>query len=260
MKFLVILGLLAYLTLQATQPISPRTPIQPFEGDCLSHFETWLKATGTADPTHAFSVKDGILHIQGGDHRGYLSTKQHYRDYQLSLEYKWGDQTDGGKYVRNSGIMLHGNGLHGASKGVWMTSLEVQLAQGCEGDLIVIRGKGGPKVDITSKTRIAEDQRTRWDPNGQPTRYNGRQMWWKNHQPFFKELLDTRGKHDVASPKGQWSKIKILCDGNIVTVFVNGHKVNEAYDFFPQSGRICLQNEGHEVYFRNLCIAPLPSK
>ena len=257
MKFLASFLLLSISTLHANKAISPRTPITPFEGDCLSDFETWLKATGTEDPENAFTLKDGILHIQGGDHRGYIATKQSYKDYHLSLEFKWGEQTDGGKYVRNSGIMLHGNGPHGASRGVWMTSLEVQLAQGCEGDFIVIRGKGGPKVDITSNTRIAADKRTRWDPNGKPTHYSGRQMWWKDHQPFFKEILDTRGKDDVASPKGQWTRMECICDMGHVSVIVNGHKVNEAYDVFPQSGRICLQNEGHEVYFRNLQISRL---
>ncbi|MCU0822718.1 MAG: propionyl-CoA synthetase [Spirochaetes bacterium] len=52
-----------------------------------------------------------------------------------------------------------------------MASLEVQLAQGCEGDLIVIRGRdaaGRPiAVDMASEVRRAEDGNTRWFPGGE---------------------------------------------------------------------------------------------
>jgi hypothetical protein len=59
----------------------------------------------------------------------------------LIVEYKWGERNPDSKYVRNSGILLHGVGPDGSQDGVWMTSIECQLAQGCEGDLILIRGK-----------------------------------------------------------------------------------------------------------------------
>jgi hypothetical protein len=245
-----------YLSVQATQAISPGKTIRPFESGDLSMFETWQKETGHEDPDNVFSLKDGVLRVSGHG-SGYIATKQSYKDYDLKVEYKWGKKTDGGKYVRNSGVLLHGNCPHGAARGVWMSSLEVQLAQGCEGDFIVIRGNEGPKVDITCKTRIAEDKRTRWDPDGKPTRYSGRQFWWSNHQPFFKELLDTRGKDDVASPLGEWTKVECISKGDLVSVFINGVKVNEAYNVFPQSGKILLQNESHEVFFRNFEINPV---
>src|SRR6185312_9402547 len=72
---------------------------------------------------------------------GYLATQKAYRDYRLSLEFKWGKRTDGGKFVRNSGVLLHATGPDGGAGGTWMSSIECQLAQGCVGDLIVIRGK-----------------------------------------------------------------------------------------------------------------------
>ena len=52
-----------------------------------------------------------------------------------------GTRTDGGKYVRNSGILLNAVGPDGGAGGTWMSCVECQLAQGCVGDLIVIRGK-----------------------------------------------------------------------------------------------------------------------
>ena len=88
-------------------------------------------------------------------------------------------------------------------------------------------------------------------------RYSGRQFWWNRHQPFFKEHLDTRGRNDVASPLGEWTRVECVCAGGRVSVFINGVKVNEAFNVSPRSGRILLQNEGHEVWFRKLVIAPL---
>ena len=197
-----------------------------------------------------------MIHISG-EGRGYLATEQLYRDYHLVVEYKWGDRTDGSGYVRNSGILLHKIN----PDNVWPTSVEIQLAQGCEGDFIVIRGKdadGKPEpATISSETRIAQDKRTRWHKGGKVVKYSGRQFWWSNHQPFFKEKLDTRGKEDVASPLGQWTKVECICRGSRITVKINDTKVNECFAVHPAAGRILLQNEGNEIFFRNFELRPL---
>jgi len=247
---------------KADAPITPSNPIKLFNGRNFDGLYSWLAATGPDDPEGVFSVKDGMIHMKGGEHRGYIATKQAYRDFHLSCEYKWGKTTDGGKYVRNSGILLHAVGPDGgASKKRWMTSIEVQLAQGCEGDLIVIRGKDtdGKTIPatISCRVRVAEDKKTRWDPKGKLVKYSGRQFWWNNHQPFFKELLDTRGKNDVASPYGQWTKVECISRGDKFTIKINGVAVNAAENVFPSAGKILFQNEGHEVYFRNVELKPL---
>ena len=94
-----------------------------------------------------FRVQDSLLRISGeGD--GYIGTRGTYRDYHLIVEYKWGKRTDGGKFVRNSGILLHATGPDGGAGGTWMSSIECQLAQGCVGDLIPIRGQDEAGGDI----------------------------------------------------------------------------------------------------------------
>ena len=245
---------------QTSKPTVVSQPQMLFNGRDLSTFTTWLKASGTSDPLQVFRVTDGMIHITGQG-AGYLATRDDYRDYQLRLEYKWGARTDGSKFVRNSGILLHAVGPDGGAGGTWMTSLEVQLAQGCEGDFIVIRGKdsSGDMIagTITSDTRIESDGRTRWSFGGKPTKYNGKQFWWSHHQPGFKELLDTRGQADVASPIGHWTKVECTCEGQNVSVKINGNLVNECYDVFPSSGKILLQNEGNEIYFRNIELIPI---
>src|SRR5688572_27725700 len=107
-------------------------PLPLFNGKDLTGLETWLKDTKRDDPRKVFRVKDGVLHISG-DGFGYVATEKEHRDYHLVVEFKWGDKTDGGKYVRNSGILLHATGPHGGAAGTWMASIECQLAQGCVG-------------------------------------------------------------------------------------------------------------------------------
>jgi hypothetical protein len=245
------------------QPISPRAGALPlFNGQDFRGLYTFLKGRGVRRaPDDVFRVQDGMIQVSG-EGRGYIATEQEYRDYHLSVEYKWGQRDDGSGYVRNAGVLVHGTGADGGhSSGVWMASLEVQLAQGCEGDLIVIRGKtpdGQPiLVDMASEVRQAEDGKTRWQAGGEKVRYTGKQFWWSQHEPFFQEKLDTRGKQDVASSLGEWTRVEVVCRGHRVTVKVNGVTVNEALDVAPASGKILLQNEGSEIYYRHWQLLPL---
>jgi hypothetical protein len=259
----VCLSLPAFATAQTSEPIRPSNRVQLFNGTDFTGLYTWLKETGREDPQHVFSVKDGLLHVSG-EGMGYIATEQAYRDYHLTLEYKWGERTYGARYVRNSGVLLHATGPDGSRGGVWMNSIECQLAQGCEGDLIVIRGgdeasKAHPAT-ISSETVLASDKKTRWKRGGQKSVYSGRQFWWSQHDPEFKELLDTRGRWDVASPLGEWTRVECLCRGDRITILINGQEVNECFDVVPSAGKILLQNEGFEVLFRKFELKPISNQ
>ena len=266
---LFLLLLLCVSTAWATLAscVEPRSPIEPrghvirpFNGKDLVGFTTWLRDADRNETESNYSVSNGTIHISG-EGMGYLATVDSYKNYHLSLDYKWGDRTDGSKYVRNSGILLHAVGPEGNARGIWMASIEVQLAQGCEGDLIVIRGKDEKNkvipVNITSDTVTAADGRTRWKKGGRKTAYTGKQFWWSKHEVGFKELLDTHGKNDVASSLGEWTNVECICKDDRITVKINGQTVNGCYNIFPAAGRILLENEKNEIYFRNFEIRPL---
>jgi hypothetical protein len=266
MGHMLILGLWAQVAGGAErnqEPIAPKGPIQLFNGKDFKGFYTWLKKTKRADPRKVFTVEDKMIHVSGEDN-GYLATETAYRDYHLIVEYKWGKKTYGAKYVRNSGILLHGIGPDGSRGGVWMTCVECQLAQGCVGDLIVIRGKDENGKDvpatISSDTVLGPDGKTRWKEGGKKTVYSGKQFWWSLHDPDFKELIDTRGKNDVESKLGDWTRVECICAGKRIRVIVNGTAVNECYDAYPAAGKILLQSEGFEIYFRNVELRPLKEK
>jgi hypothetical protein len=124
----------------ADEPVTPKEATPLFNGKNTDGFTTWLKDSKRDDPKKVFRVTDGQIHITG-DGFGYMATEKAYKDYRVVVEYKWGKKTDGGKYVRNSGLLLHATGPDGGASGTWMSCIECQLAQGCCGDLIVIRGK-----------------------------------------------------------------------------------------------------------------------
>jgi hypothetical protein len=265
LRLLVVL--FASVTVAAETPagpeaVTPTEPIELFNGRDFSGLYTFLKGRGVVEePDEVFCIEDGAIRVTG-EGRGYIGTRKAYRDYHLRVDFKWGKRTDGSGYVRNAGVLVHATGADGAHRsGAWMPSLEIQLAQGCEGDLIVIRGKDAEgntiPIDMASQVRRAEDGRTRWQPGGEKVRYSGRQFWWSKHQPFFKEKLDTRGRDDVASPLGEWTRVDVLCAGDRVTVKINGKTVNEAIDVWPTCGRILLQNEGNEIYYRNWELRPV---
>ncbi|WP_076348408.1 3-keto-disaccharide hydrolase [Paludisphaera borealis] len=232
----------------------PDRVVRLFNGKDLTGLTTWLKDTKRDDPRRVFRVTDGLLHITG-DGFGYLATEKAYRDYRVVVEYKWGSRTDDdGASVRNSGLLLHATGPDGGAGGTWMASIECQLAQGCVGDLIVIPGldsAGGPiPVRLTSDVVLGPDNRPRWKDGGAPRTFTHGQLWWSKHDPEFRELLDTRGKDDVESPPGEWTKVESECVGGRITVRVNGVVVNRAYDASPAAGKILLQSEGFELFVR----------
>lgn len=242
-------------------PVRPAEVVRLFNGKDLSGLTTWLKDTKRADPRRVFRVTDdGLLRITG-DGFGYVATDRAYRDYRLVVEYRWGERTDGGRSVRNSGILLHAGGADGGAGGTWMASVECQLAQGCVGDLIVIRGndaKGGTiPVRLTSDVVPGPDNRPRWKEGGMPRVFTGGQLWWSRHDPEFQERIDTRGKDDVESPLGEWTRVECLCEADRITVLVNGIPINHGYDVHPASGKILLQSEGFELFVRTFELHPL---
>lgn len=243
------------------EPERPQAATRLFNGKDLAGLTTWLKDSGRADPRRVFRVTDdGLLHITG-DGFGYAATDRAYRDYRVVLEYRWGDRTDGGTSVRNSGLLLNAVGPDGGAGGVWMSSVECQLAQGCVGDLIPIRGKRADgatvPVSLTADVVVGPDQRPRWRDGGTPRTFTDGQLWWSRHDPDYKEVLDTRGKDDVESPKGDWTRVECTSSAGRITVRVNGRLVNECRDVTPAGGKILVQTEGFELFVRRFEVHPI---
>ena len=250
----------------ADDSVSPTDDvIRLLDGKTLGDCYTWLKDTKREDPRKVFRIEDGMLHITG-DGLGALVTNKRYRDYHLVLEFKWGDRTwhDREKASRDSGLLIHSNGIDGGYQGTWMPSLEVQIIEGGVGDFVPVPGpdENGQPVPLTYTCNVARDRDGEfvWQRDGPRETYRRgsfKRVNWYGRDPDWTDTKDFRGKQDIESPHGEWTRIDVLSDGGHIETFVNGKKVNEAFDVSPSEGRLQLQTELAEIYYRRWELWPL---
>lgn len=247
--------------------------IKIFNGADLSNFYTWMQDTKYDDPRKVFRVTDGMLHVTG-DGLGGILTKTEYRDYHLVLEFKWGKQTWGARKERtkDSGLLIHSVGADGGYSGTWMPSIEVQIIEGGMGDFIMVAGndKDGKPVPMSLTVEAGRDRdgEVIWEA-GKPRevfdKNNRKRINWFGRDPEWADKIGFRGPKDVDSPDGEWTRFDVRCDQGHIEVFVNGTKVNEAFDAQPNFGRLQLQAELAEIFVRRwelwpLAKGPKPSK
>jgi Domain of Unknown Function (DUF1080) len=49
---------------------------------------------------------------------------------------------------------------------------------------------------------------------------------------------------EIENPHGQWNRMEVLCDGDKVSIKVNGNTTLTGTNAAPQAGKIRLQTEG----------------
>lgn len=252
----------------STEAVSPVDgPIVLFDGKTLGDCYVWLQATKHDDPKHVFRVTDGLLHVTG-DGLGSLITNKAYRDYHLVLEYRWGDKAwhDRENAARDSGLLIHSNGIDGGYHGIWKPSIEVQIIEGGVGDFVFVTGNdeaGEPiPLSLTAPVTRDRDDEVVWSEEGKVETFghaNARRINWKDRDADWDDVKGFRGPKDVDSPGQEWTRIDVFADGDQITTFVNGVKVNEASNAFPTEGQIQLQTELAEIFFRRWELYPLGS-
>jgi hypothetical protein len=232
--------------------------IELFNRNNLDGWYAFLQNRGRDDdPKKVFTVKDGMIRISG-EEWGCITTDKEYENYTLITEFKWGQTTYAPrlKNARDSGILLHSQGEDGNSQGIWMTSIECQIIEGGTGDFIVV-GDGSDKFEITST--VAEEKQGNsfvFQPDGRKVTINENRINWYGRDPNWKDFLDFRGKNDVEKPVGEWNLLECVVNDGEITVFLNGVLVNRATDVKPGKGRIQIQSESAEIFFRRVDLLP----
>jgi hypothetical protein len=230
-----------------------------------------------------YSVRDGMIRISG-DGFGYLSTDRAYKDYRLVVEVKWGThnfRTRKGM-ARDSGIFLHTVGPEGnsydcgwgsrqrnigsnISSGAYKAAIECQVMEGGFGDLLLIHGRyaEGRHVPVSATAPVAERRvqgdyaRYQFDPQADEQVLGSGAIAWRNKDTAWLDVPGFRGQSDVESPRGEWTRVECVCAGDRIVILVNGKRVNQARDLFPSAGKILLQCEGSEVFFRKIELHPV---
>ena len=232
--------------------------------DLLRNADAWypyLKGREPGeDPAKVFVFEDGTLHVSG-EEMGCVTTREAYRDYRLTLEFRWGDRTVAPRVenARDSGLLIHSVGRDGAFGGCWKYSIECNIIEGGLGDFIVV-GDGSETYAVTADCTLEEVAGCRaWRANGgEPwTIYAGRINWFAR-DPQWKDVKDFRGKDDLDRAHGEWNQLEVVAKEDRIEIFVNGTLVNRAYNVKPTGGQIQLQSEGAEIFFRNMKVTPLP--
>jgi len=235
------------------------TSIKLFNGRNFDGWYTFIKGKGkNNDPLNVFTVKKGMIRISGEEF-GCITTNDEFGNYKLTVKFKWGDQTFSPRTdkARDSGILLHSVGEDGASSGTWMYSIECQIIEGGTGDFIVV-GDGSSNFSVSSP--VAPEKQTNsyvFQPSGNKATINSGRINWFGRDPEWKDVKDFRGKNDIEKPVGKWNLIECIVKGNDIHIWLNGVLVNQASDVKPHKGKIQIQSEGAEIFFKRIIITPL---
>lgn len=207
------------------------------------------------DTARVFSIVElngeKVLRISG-EIGGGISTKQVFKNYHLQLQFKWGKLKwyphDKDTDPRDSGLLYHGVGQHGDGDGFWYRSQEFQIEEGDCGDYW---GVAGAISDIHA-IKI-NDSTYRYDPDGAL-------LTFRNDNKIGRHCVKYP---DAENPSGEWNIIDLYCLGDTSIHAVNGtvnmvllnSRIKTDNEISPlTSGRIELQSEGAEIYYRNIRI------
>jgi len=152
-----------------------------------------------------------------GKPSGFLRTEKSYKQYRFTVEWRF-------TKTGNTGVVVHMT----PPDAVWPKSIECQGMHKNQGDFYFWNG-----ATLTGGTEI-KDKKT-----GKIRGYRlGKQL-------------------DNEKPAGEWNTYTTVCDGNTVTILVNGKEVNKATGANLSEGFIGLQVEGGAFEVKRCTLEPL---
>jgi len=231
-----------------------------FNGKDLSGWDTWLgkpfqgkEVVGlNKDPQNVYTVVevDGKPAVRiSGEVWGAITTKKEYSNYHFKLEFKWGDKKwpPRDKTVRDSGLLYHCVGPQGAAGTFWMRSQECQIQEKDCGDYWSV---AGAIVDVEA------------------TKEKGPLTYKKGGEKFTVPSKGT-GSRIVKSETNEnpgWNTIEVLTvggtsvhivNGKNVMVLTNSRQMVDGKEVPLTRGKLQIQSEGAEVYYRGMAIRPI---
>ncbi|WP_339879231.1 DUF1080 domain-containing protein [uncultured Algoriphagus sp.] len=212
------------------------------------------------DETGVFTVlneQEGPVLRVSGKIYGSVYTRKSYRNYLLKLQVRWGKD----KYepredlLKDSGILYHSIGEPGVEYWrSWMLSQEFQVMEGHMGDFWC---QGSSAIDIRSFPSEGELMISVADVT-QPFRP------FQSGYDFF-----CLRSANYETPDGGWTSLELITfegkslhivNGKVVMVLENSrYKNEEGIDIPLYEGKIQLQSEAAEVFFKDIKIKPIES-
>ncbi len=190
-----------------------------------------------------------------GEIYGCVISKEEYANYHLQLKMKWGDRkwTPREKLLKDSGILYHSIGPNGAEYWrSWMLSQEFQIMEGHMGDYwsqansaIDIRAFP-PEYIMNPVADVSQD----FISLGEGEEIPGLALRNANYE----------------KAAGEWNTLDLICfdgksihivNGEVVMVLQNSRYVLDGKIIPLTKGKIQLQSEAAELYYKNIQIREL---
>lgn len=195
-----------------------------FNGKNFDGWHTFLNKIGTnMDPDTNFIIENNMLHVVGKD-LGYVITEKPYSNYHFKIEFKFGERRWGSrtKNKRDGGVCY--NIPMNEPDSIWPKSIECQMQEGDVGDFWLL---GFSTIKVKGVQNV-------------PT----------NHTRMIKEK-------DGEKPTGEWNTVEIISYNGKCVQIVNGIVVNAGEEASVKEGRILMQSEFAEIYYRNVKLRKL---
>ncbi len=281
MARIAFLMLAATLIPAAAPPLGPARGRQDgwkplFNGKDLSGWDTWLGRPNKAidvpglkknekgeyaepvglnkDPKAVYTVAEfeGKPAIRiSGEIFGAITTKEEFENYHLKLEVKWGQKKwpPRENAVRDSGLLYHCVGEHGAGNPYWLKSFECQIQEHDFGDFFSV---ASVIVDVEGELK---------DPANPKS-----PILWKKGRGKITGTSNRIIRDPELDKLTEWNTVEAYCVGQTAVHVINGkvnlvltglrHKV-DGKETPLTKGRLQLQSEGAEVFYRNIQIRPI---
>jgi hypothetical protein len=202
---------------QETQPAGAITPIAKTELFNGKDTVGWV-AYPADTSKDTWSIKDGLLACNGKPN-GFLRTNESYKQYRFTVEWRF---TKPG----NTGVVVHMT----PPDAVWPKSIECQGMHDRQGDFYFWNG-----ATVKDGTELSKDKKS------------GKVRGYRIGRPG----------ESLEKPVGEWNTFTTVCDGNTVTILVNGKEVNKATGANLSEGFIGLQVEGGAFEVKRCTLEPL---
>lgn len=172
------------------------------------------------DPTKVFDFSEGMIRMYG-DENSCLMSKESYKNFELTLEYRWNieEKFNKRKSTKNSGVMY--NIPLDASDRIWPKGIQFQIKENTTGDFIFL-----DKVTAKVNGKLIEAGASVVSPK-----------FLANENPY-----------------GEWNTVVIKSFNGKITQYLNGKLVNECTEASATEGKISLNYESSPIDFKNIKI------
>lgn len=185
----------------------------------------WYAYTKTSKqrikPSEVYEFTDDGMIRMYGDNIGYLMTNRDFKNFELSLEFRWNieEKYNPGKSKKNSGVMY--NIPTNSPDNIWPKGIQFQMKENTTGDFIF----------LDNITAVVNSKKVEAGASVTSPKFTASE-----------------------NPYGEWNQVVIHSSYGKISQYLNGKLVNECVEASSREGKISLNYEGSPIDFRNIKI------